>query len=257
MKPYRELGSLVFWLIVLPGFLGFTLFYLEHRALADEVTSALAVVSLLIVMSAPGFCPKPDKGESDTSLFNIKRRSAGSVGALAMVAIMTFPDATAQLSQFLDFGISLGVLALFSLGSVLFGFATLSHRKADRSDFWASIFKALVGAFFTAVFLGSLQGLTEVQVLWLFAVVLGVFTNLVWPNNKRLAEAIVKAEPLERRVLRIVERISFALGVTVIVIVAAIDRTPTLADFLGTAMIIGFCHWLLTRNRDVYYGMQK
>lgn len=114
-----------------------------------------------------------------------------SVGALAIVAIMTFPDAPAQLSQFLDFGISLGVFAFFSLGSVLFGFTTLSHRKEDRGDFLASAFKALVGAFFSTVFLGSLQGLTEVQVLWLFAVVLGVFTSLVWPNNKRLAEAIV------------------------------------------------------------------
>lgn len=257
MDFYKGLGSMVLRVFFWPSAMGFCLFYLEYRDVGGDLGTLFALVSLLIVMSASAHCPWPYKSEPDTSLSNIKRRAAGSVGASAVAAIMTFPDGTVQPSQVFDYGIVLGVLVLFSLGSVLLNFAALSNREVDRDDFLSSTVKALVGALITAIFLGKLQGLSAVQIFWLFVVVLGVFTNLDWPNNKQLAEAMAKAQPFERRVSRIVERSGFAIGVTAILVVATFDRERSLVDFLGTAMIIGLCHWLVTRDRDVYYGMQK
>jgi hypothetical protein len=163
---------------------------------------------------------------------------------------MSFPGHTDQPSEFLDYGVGLGIVSLVSLGSFLLNILALKDRQPERRDFLLSASKACTGALATSIFLGSLHGLSAVQGFWLFVVVLGVFTNMLWSNSRVLAEAMRKANPSERRLLRVLEHTSISLGFTAIIMLSAFNKAPTVADFLATAIIIGFGYWLFTRDRE-------
>lgn len=249
--------KVLIWLLVLPVGISYVMLVAEARAVEVYLADILIIASILVVTFAPEHCPKRDPSEPDTSLPSILARARGLAGGLAVAAAITFPGAAAKAENFMSHAFSLGGLVVFALMASTFHIVTLFQRRSELIFYVKSGVRAIIASAFLAFFLGAIQGLTVFQVLCLSVVIFGVIVNLIWPINERLNEAVQKASPKERIMLRSIERYSFALGITVIFMLPSRLTESSSEVFIVTAIIIGICHWLYTRDRDVYCGLQR
>ena len=108
-----------------------------------------------------------------------------------------------------------------------------------------------------AILVGLVVELSGVQIFFLTLVVQCVFVSLIFPGNKKLEATLSKATPFARRVIRFTARLSFAAGITLIVILPFVKTEKQAVGTIVTVLFGVFIgHWLVTRNRDEQKGYQ-
>ena len=111
---------------------------------------------------------------------------------------------------------------------------------------------AIASSFFTA--LNFAYELTPAQILCTFPIALGVFTNLLWPGNKKVAAQRIHATPTAITIGSFLERLAFCSGVTVLLTISPLGNALSIGSFLTVFFLLFATHWAITLNSVVRHG---
>lgn len=251
---YKALG----WLVLLTVGSFLLIAVLEGSPGKVDPNRYMSLLLVLVVFMAPDLCRGFSQTNNTSGLTEKRRRFSTPVGLLSVVSVASFPDANVNVSDLPEYGYTIAVMLFVILAISLFDLITLYSRKnVVRKLLFIGFKTALFSAIF-AIVLGFVEGLTEVQVFWLFMIVIGVTANVLTPDNNKLKVAIKRATPVARRVIRLIERMSFVSGITLIAALPFVDvEGNTLDKTLVVAVAILIVHWIFTRTRDERPDFQR